>query len=61
MLGDVHPLGDQPTVHLARQQRHAMGPGMVAEPMAGQANPGATGGQQYLKIKMGPFFDPIDR
>lgn len=58
-MGDVLPMGDQALVELAGEQGDAVGSGVMAEEVAGEADlPAATGHQNGL-IQPGPVLDGL--
>ena len=58
-VGEVLTMGDQPLVHVAGQQRDVVGPWVLAEEMAGQADLAAAAGAEHLLIEPGPVLDRL--
>jgi len=52
-------MGDQPLVQVAGQQRDVVGPWVLAEEMAGQADLAAAAGAEQLLIEPGPVLDRL--
>ena len=50
-------MGQQALVQLAGEQGNAVHPGVVAEEVAGHADPAAASGDQYVLIEVGPLVD----
>jgi hypothetical protein len=55
--GQVLAMGDQPLVQLTGEQRDAVQPGVVSEPVAGHADLAAAGFKQGALIEVGPLLD----
>jgi hypothetical protein len=53
-MGDVLPVGDQALVELTREQGDAVGSGVMAEKVAGEADLPAAAGQQLFRPQVGP-------
>jgi hypothetical protein len=51
------PMGDQPLVELAGEERDAVGPRVMTKPVAGEANLAAAGGKEHLLIEVGPLLN----
>ena len=56
-VGEVIAMGDQAVVQLAGKQRDAVGAGVVAEKMAGEADLLAAAGEEHILLQPGPVFD----
>lgn len=52
-MGEMVAMADQGTVPLAAQQGDGVGVGVVAEPVAGKADPAAAAGHQMLGPEIG--------
>ena len=52
-------MGDQPLVQVAGQQRDVVGPWVLAEEMAGQADLAAAAGVEHLLIEPGPVLNRL--
>jgi hypothetical protein len=55
--GEVLPMGDQPLMQMAGEQRDALGPRVMPEEVAGHADLAAAAGAEHRLIQPGPVLD----